>query len=545
MKKQEILNYLDEELLNKLFCYCYARTSDSHEAQSLCSDIVYALVKTAHTDGEIQNLYPFIWRIAGNVYADYAKHRKQRQQFFYEGNPDEIFACIAEESDDGECREQIEAIYRQIAFLTKTYREVMILFYIEGMSAAEIAKIQNTTETNVRQRLLWARGKIKEGVKNMEKIYDRPLALDKVDFYIWLQGDPDWGDPRDVGVRTLSKHIIWLCRKKPMGAAAIAEKLNVPTAYIEEELEVLANGKNGEYGLLRRVGNNKYVINFVLLDKAAMKKAVQIYKVQMPKVCRIIADYVKEHREEYLRFPYLNPYFKKGCPDFNLVLWQQMFVIARSFRNQVDRILAETYFAEYKEPDRPLSVFGHVDCGEVYSAGSSMIYAENLCGFKYAAMVTLHFLQVESHFICSHNMSTDPMIQMALRAIEGQNRADLMDDEKEYAAKAVECGYLYREGDMLYTKILVCPKKEEERLFEVSKRLSEGYFEQEAQAVAEQIAALIKKVVPKHLLGEWRFANALAGMPSVNLVESELIKQGILIPPENGIGAEGCWMSVC
>lgn len=99
-------------------------------------------------------------------------------------------------------------------------------------------------------------------------------------------------------------------------------------------------------------------------------------------------------------------------------------------------------------------------------------------------------------------------------------------------------------GDQLYTKILVCPMHEEGRLFEVSERLYRGYFEVEAQEVAERIVTLIKKSVPKHLLGEWKFANALAGMQSVNLVENALIEQGILTPPEDGNGAEGCWMSV-
>ena len=28
-------------------------------------------------------------------------------------------------------------------------------------------------------------------------------------------------------------------------------------------------------------------------------------------------------------------------------------------------------------------------------------------------------------------------------------------EEKEHAAKAIECGYLYSENDMLYTKILM------------------------------------------------------------------------------------------
>ena len=62
--------------------------------------------------------------------------------------------------------------------------------------------------------------------------------------------------------------------------------------------------------------------------------------------------------------------------------------------------------------------------------------------------------------------------------------------------------------------------------------------------VAEKIADLIKKSVPDYLLGEWRLANNLASMPILDAVVECLIEKGVLTPPEDGIGAEGCWMSV-
>ena len=40
------------------------------------------------------------------------------------------------------------------------------------------------------------------------------------------------------------------------------------------------------------------------------------------------------------------------------------------------------------------------------------------------------------------------------------------------------------------------------------------------------------------------FANVLANAPVLDAVVECLIEKGILIPPEDGIGAEGCWMSV-
>ena len=103
----------------------------------------------------------------------------------------------------------------------------------------------------------------------MGETYNKPVALDKIEYVIWGTGSPAWGDPRDVCKRMFSNHIVWLCHKKPMSASEIAEELNVPTVYVEEELEILRQGTNGQYGLLRRLENGKYAINFILLDKDA------------------------------------------------------------------------------------------------------------------------------------------------------------------------------------------------------------------------------------------------------------------------------------
>lgn len=167
MKKQELLNYLDDELLDKLFGFCYARTKDSYEAEELCSDIILALVKAARAEGEIGSLYSFIWRIARNIYADFSDSRKRHAALFHDGDAEDILPFIAEEEEKDNRDELLNAVYRRIAFLTRAYREVMILFYIDGMTTAEIAKRLNTSEGAVRQRLFSARSKVRSEVEEM------------------------------------------------------------------------------------------------------------------------------------------------------------------------------------------------------------------------------------------------------------------------------------------------------------------------------------------------------------------------------------------
>lgn len=225
MNKQDLLKIIDETLIDKLFGFCYARTSDSYEAQELCSDIVYALMKSARLDGEIADAYAYIWRTAHNVYAAHCTKRSRHNMTFYQGDPDDVLPFIAEEELVDNSSEQLQALYKRIAYLTKTYREVMVMFYIDGLSTAEIAKRLNTSETAVRQRLFSARNKLRNEVREMSEINNKPIALDKVEFVIWGTGNPLWGDPRDVCTSQLSKQIVKLCHKKSMTAAEIAESL--------------------------------------------------------------------------------------------------------------------------------------------------------------------------------------------------------------------------------------------------------------------------------------------------------------------------------
>ena len=544
MKKRDLLKYFDDSLLDKLFGFCYARTNDSYEAEELCSDIIYSLVKAANSDGEIESVYPFIWRVARNVYADFTDNRRKRAETIYEGDSEEILLSVAEEDTSDDTAELLTSVYRRIAFLTKAYREVMIMFYIDGLSTAQIAKTQGTSEGAVRQRLFSARQKIKSEVEEMRETYNKPVALDKINFVFWGTGDPAWGDPSNVCDRTLSKHIVWLCCKKPMSASEIAEELNVPTLYVEEELEILRKGENGKYGLLRRLDNGKYAINIVLLDKDVFEKANEIYMERLPKICDTIFSYIEEHKAEYLAYPYLNQKV-----DMNLILWQQIYNISKAFSENVKRILKEKHFSDVAEVERPFSCFGYVDNGKHYGGGCDGEYAENVCGFSKVHLRNIYITRIKAHFHCGHNISRDPQIQLALRAIEGLNITALSEREKEHAAKAIESGYLYRDGDMLYTKILVNELTDndillEKDLFKVSNGLRNGYFDTEAETVAERIADLIKKSLPDYLLGEWGLANILANLPVLDAVVECLIEKGVLTPPEDGIGAEGCWMSV-
>lgn len=190
MRKSNLLELMDDALLEKLYGFCYARTNDSYEARELCSDIVFALVKTTRSKAEIDNPYPYIWRVARNIYADFADSRRRHTALFCNGDPEEIFSFIAAKDTEDCGDELLRAVYRRISFLSKAYREVMILFYLDGLSAAEIARLQGTSETAVRQRLFSARKKIRNEVTGMIRRTVPEYLLPEWRFFNFLAGMP-------------------------------------------------------------------------------------------------------------------------------------------------------------------------------------------------------------------------------------------------------------------------------------------------------------------------------------------------------------------
>ena len=250
-----------------------------------------------------------------------------------------------------------------------------------------------------------------------------------------------------------------------------------------------------------------------------------------------IAAFVEDNKAAYLAYPYLN-----RKVDLNLILWQQVFNMAQAFSEQVERILGERYFADVQEPSRPYSVYGYRFFGKEYGCGWDGTSAESLCGYARVRADNIYISRIRKHFSCGANLAKDIRLQLALRAVDGLPLAALSEEEREHAARAIDCGYLCREGDTLYTKVLVGPMRGD--LFAITNRLQAGYFDAQAEDAAAALAAFFRKTLPPHLLGEWRMANRIADLPMYDALVEALIDRGLLVPPADGVGAEGCWLTV-
>ena len=226
-----------------------------------------------------------------------------------------------------------------------------------------------------------------------------------------------------------------------------------------------------------------------------------------------------------------------------MVFWMHTHNIAMVFGRLVARILGENYMKEYLNHNREFSIYGYLDDGTHYGCGWDGIQGHQICGYQFVEFQNLYNSYLKKHFHCGWNISKDKKLQLALMAIEGISIDELEETMREEAALAIREGYLYREGDKLYTKILGCRLEDASSLYDIDDGVK-ACFGDLPDEIAKEIFAFIQREIPSYLLTEAQYANSIASLPMVDQFIEKLIELDVIQRPENIPGPEGCMFLV-
>lgn len=539
METNEMLKVIGEkEFLDKLYCFAYSRCSTGYEAEELCSDIVLALLTAVKKQDRIENFYAFVWTVARRVYADFCERRSKAAKTVSIENGEFDFASerddIEEITDSDETARQLKLIYRAIAFLSKEYRDAMVMFYLDEMKIKDIAGKLGIPENTVRQRLFSARNTVRKEVNNMDS---KNLSLKPIRFYFMGSGNPVGNQPSVVTQRTFSQNLVYLIKDKAKTARELSEELCVPMLFVEEELEIQCHGLNGEYGMVRRLENGKYIANVIVADYGEAAESQKIFKRHLLKAAEVVKGRISENKEKILSFPFLSKQ-----TDTRFILWDLINRSSWQILDRVQRLLSTKYFADITPASRPYTQAAIASPAEnsagISSYGCDGIDTSEICGYKRVLMSNMYGPRLDAHFHCGHNIGTDSKILLLLRSIGGLKTDSLTDSEKETAAKAIECGYIRKNGDLLEPNVLVFERKDE-RAFHGLLQICDA-LDDVAEDIAKELAEFIKSHLPKHLENEFlTYSSLIASICLGSDIIEEYIKADILTCPERRLCGEG------
>ena len=291
------------DYMGKIFYYCLRKTGDSHEAEDLASDITFQILTALHEGVEILSFPAWVWQIARNRYALWAKTRHRCGEYESFIDPDDpetenlltaggynTSPSVAEEYMRDE---EMAVLRRELAFLGRDYREVVVAYYIEDRSVGDIARALGQPEGTVKSRLFRSRNLLKEGMNMAREFGPKSYKPEEVRFV--SSGGQASGLPFSAVQRMLPKNILLEASNNPSTIEELSVAVGVAMPYMEEEVAELEHDQ-----LLKKVGN-RYITNFFIeshsLQTEIRNELLRMTHNWVARYDHILSDAVRLFRE--------------------------------------------------------------------------------------------------------------------------------------------------------------------------------------------------------------------------------------------------------
>lgn len=255
MKEQyDLVEYVD-----RLYSAALKKTHDACVAEDIAQETFLTAVRQLAGGKRPDNLWAWLLAILSNKYCDWLREKYNRPQVSFETCSFEI---AQEEAPDDDSEEKLEVIRRELGYLSRIHREVMIRFYMHGHTLERIAADLQIPVGTVKSRLNMGRQHVRKGVTDMENYTRQSYEPDTLCIACsgqeGLQHEPfSLVPPSDQ----LAQSILILAWPRPLTEAELARAVGVPMAFVEPVVERLTAGE-----LMKRTEGGKVYTDFILYN---------------------------------------------------------------------------------------------------------------------------------------------------------------------------------------------------------------------------------------------------------------------------------------
>ncbi len=289
MNKKQV----DEIILNyqsKIFGFAMSKIREISEAEELAADTICEVYNSLTKAEHVANIDGYVYRIASNVYARYIE---KKDNIFYT----DIFEVNCSFREKGYESIENEEIYRnlrrKIGLLSQRQREIIYMKYYQNKSIDDISKVLDISSGTVKWHLKDARNNLKE---KMIMVKNDNLSVNPIKFIgMGHSGTPGTsGDTKDMFDTRLKQNIAYTCYYEAKNIEQIANELEVPIAYVEDNLSKLV-----EWGYIDQVDNTKnpkYLTNMIIEDgRKSIEKISELNKEVAKYLCDNVFNKVFEN----------------------------------------------------------------------------------------------------------------------------------------------------------------------------------------------------------------------------------------------------------
>lgn len=149
-----------------MFNLAYRLTGNREDAMDVTQETMLRAYRALPSFKEGADFLPWIYRIAWNICADRGRRRKRTPvTLSLEGNEAEARTLPnpgASPDEDVEKDELRRILESAISRLDDGYRELVVMFHLDGLSIKEISKITGLKDTVIKNRLYRGRRMLKQ-----------------------------------------------------------------------------------------------------------------------------------------------------------------------------------------------------------------------------------------------------------------------------------------------------------------------------------------------------------------------------------------------
>ena len=272
------------ECAEPLFYFFLRKTGDPAAAGDLAADVLLTTLTALRQGQAIRHPHAWVWQVARRRYAAWAE--TQRRSRLREAEETEAAALPAPEDTLSDLihGEDVALLRRELAFIRREHRELIVAFYMEDRSVSDIARTLSLPVNTVKTRLRRVRQKIREGMEMAREFGPRSYNPENMDFV--TSGNMPSSLPNSAMSRALPRNILLEASDNPSTVEELSMALGVAAPYMEEEVRLLVDAT-----LLKRQGE-RYVTDFYIMDgetAARLRRALRVDGKKRTAVVRAIA----------------------------------------------------------------------------------------------------------------------------------------------------------------------------------------------------------------------------------------------------------------
>lgn len=243
-----------------LFSIALQKSGNIHDAEDLTQEVMLAAFSFKKRGGVIDNPKSWLSSTLNHKFNDLLRRKYSLPTI----NIDEIPDNIEDIGQDDRIPD--EAVRREIAYLAKLQREVIVKHYLQGEKVQTIANELSVPKGTVLSRLSAGREQMRKGFEKMEQYEKQSYNPERLE--ISFHGNPGFREePWSLVANDLMKqNILIVAYDHPVSVTDIARSLGIPTPYVETAVEDLVRSE-----LMGKIGSNVFTDFMIVTPKDLLK----------------------------------------------------------------------------------------------------------------------------------------------------------------------------------------------------------------------------------------------------------------------------------